>query len=98
MKKLYHAILYLALIALAIVVFIFSGWSPLRINLIIVIIAIFIFRKPLKNLTAYIFKKALYRAIVTAIINIIWAVFIFWFILDFSPDLFIALISFLVGL
>ncbi|MFX1273490.1 MAG: mechanosensitive ion channel domain-containing protein [Promethearchaeota archaeon] len=96
MKKIYFAILYLILIVLAIVIFIFSGWSPLRINLLIIIIAIFILRKPLKSFTVYLFKKPLYRAISAAIINIFWSIFILWFILDFSINLFIALISFLV--
>ena len=96
MKKLYYGILYTGLIAIAVVIFTFSGWNPLLINLIIINIIIFILRTPIKSITAYIFKKPLYRALISALINILWAIFIFWLIYLFSPDLFIALISFLI--
>ena len=96
MKKLYYGILYTGLITIAVIIFIFSGWNPLLINLIIINIIIFILRKPIKSITAYLFKKPLYRALISALVNILWAIFIFWVIFLFSPDLFIALISFLV--
>ncbi len=96
MKRFYRVLLYIVLSVIAIIIFIFSGWKPEVINLIIINIILFILRKPLKNFMTYVFKKPFHRTIMSALIDILWAVFIFWFISLFSQDLFIAMISFLV--
>ena len=96
MKKIYYGLIYLILIAIGILIFYFSGLDPLKIDLIIFIIIIYIIRKPLKSIGAFLFKKRIYRAILSMVINIIWFYFIFWLILLESPPFFLSMISFLI--
>lgn len=97
MKKFYYyLILYISLVIIALIIFAVSGWNPIIINLIILNIILFILHRPLKNLSKLVFKKKIYRAIISVSINIIWGVFFFWLILMLSIDYFIAILSFLV--
>jgi len=53
-------------------------------------------RKPLSSITVFIFKKRSYRMIVSISVNIIWSIFLFWFLIEFDPTLFFAIVPFLV--
>jgi len=53
-------------------------------------------RKPLSSITVLIFKKRSYRMIVFISVNIIWSIFLFWFLIEFDPTLFFAIVPFLV--
>ena len=96
MKKRYYALIYIIIIAILFWVFYLSPWEQIIIDLIIIIGIFYILRKPISSLFNYLVKKRLYRAIILTIYNIIWGFFIFWLLLEFSDELFIAIISFLI--
>ncbi len=96
MKKRYYALIYVILIAILFWVFYLSGWEQLIIDLIILSVIFYILRKPLSSFINYLIKKRLYRAIILAVYNIVWAFFLFWLLFAISLELFIALISFLI--
>jgi small-conductance mechanosensitive channel len=96
MKTKYSVLKYIILIVIGILVFLFSTWPQVVINLVLINILIYILRKPLKALAAYIFKKRFYKAIVSVTINIVWSSFmlaLLWFV---SDDLFLALLPFII--
>ncbi|MHA1318546.1 MAG: mechanosensitive ion channel domain-containing protein [Promethearchaeota archaeon] len=96
MKKKYYFLIYLILIIVAILVIYLSTWTQIVKILIVINIIIYIIRKPLGSITAAIFKKRSYRMIVSLTINIIWSIFLFWFLIEFDPTLFFAIVPFLV--
>lgn len=96
MKKKYYFLIYLILIIIAILVIYLSTWTQVVKNLIVIIIIIFIIRKPLNSIIAFIIKKRSYRMIVSFSVNIIWSIFLFWFLIEFDPTLFFAIVPFLV--
>jgi small-conductance mechanosensitive channel len=75
---------------------IFSGWEQIRIYLILINVIILVLRKPLVVLAAYLFKRRFYKTMVSIIINGVLGVFLLWLLLDFSAELFIALLSFMI--
>ena len=97
MKKRYYILISIILVVLALWVFYFSGGQLILINLILINIIIYFMRKPLFSLTAYIFRRKLYRAVFSITINTVWSVFIFWFLFAISAELFIAIISFMIA-
>lgn len=96
MKKKYYLLIYLILTIVAILVIYLSTWTQIEKNLIVVNIIIYIIRKPLSSITAFITKKRSYRTIVTISVNIIWSIFLFWFLIEFDSTLFFAIVPFLV--
>jgi hypothetical protein len=96
MKKIYYVIKYLILIIIALLVFFFSDWEQIIINLVLINITIYFIRKPLIALAAYIFKKRFYRAIISITINLTWVVFLFWLLFFLSQPLFFALVPFII--
>ncbi len=96
MKVKYTVLKYIILILIGILILLFSTWPQIAINLIIINILIYILRRPLIALAAYIFKKRFYRAIVSVTTNIVWSGFmlaLLWFV---SDDLFLALLPFII--
>lgn len=96
MKTKYSVLKYIILIVIGILVFLFSTWPQIVINLVIINIFIYILRAPLKALAAYIFKKRFYKAIISVTINIVWSGFLLallWFV---SDDLFLAFLPFII--
>ena len=96
MKKKYLFLIYLILIIVAILVIYLSTWTQVVKNLIVINIIVFIIRKPLSSITAFITKKRSYQMIVSISVNIIWSIFLFWFLIEFDPTLFFAIVPFLV--
>jgi len=96
MKKKYYFLIYLILSIVAILVIYLSTWTQLEKILIVINIIIYIIRKPLGSITAFISKKRSHRMIVSISVNIIWSVFLFWFLIEFDPTLFFAIVPFLV--
>ncbi len=96
MKKKYYFLIYLILIIVAILVIYLSTWKQVVKNLIVINIVVYIIRKPLSSITAFISKKHSYRMIVSISINVIWTIFLFWFLIEFNRPLFFAIVPFLV--
>ncbi|TES97087.1 MAG: mechanosensitive ion channel [Promethearchaeota archaeon] len=96
MKKKYYFLIYLILSIVAILVIYLSTWTQVVKILIVINIIIYIIRKPLGSITAAISKKRSYRMIVSLSVNIIWSIFLFWFLIEFDPTLFFAIVPFLV--
>ena len=96
MKKKYNFLIYSILIIVAILVIYLSTWTQVVKNLIVINIIVYIIRKPLSSITAFIFKKRSYRMIVSLSVNIIWSIFLFWFLIEFDRPLFFAIVPFLV--
>jgi len=59
-------------------------------------VVILFLRKLMINLMYFFFKKRFYQIIISIIVNIIWSFFIFWFLSLLSPELTLAIISFLI--
>jgi len=96
MKKKYLFLIYLILIIVAILVIYLSTWTQVVKNLIVINIIIFIIRKPLISITTVITKNRSYQMIVSISISVIWSIFLFWFLIEFDPTLFFAIVPFLV--
>ncbi len=96
MKKKYYFLTYLILIIVAILVIYLSTWTQVVKNLIVINIIVYIVHKPLNSITAFITKKRSYQMIVSLSVNIIWSIFLFWFLIEFDPTLFFAIVPFLV--
>ncbi|MHA2283768.1 MAG: mechanosensitive ion channel family protein [Promethearchaeota archaeon] len=96
MKKKYYLLIYLILTIVAILVIYLSTWTQVVKNLIVINIIVYIIRKPIISFTAFITKKRSYRTIVSISITIVWSVFLFWFLIEFDPTLFFAIVPFLV--
>jgi small-conductance mechanosensitive channel len=96
MKKKYYLLIYLILVIVAILVIYLSTWTQIVKNLILINIIIYIIRKPLTSITAFITKKRTYRTIVAIGVNVTWIVFLFWFLVEFDATLFFAIVPFLV--
>jgi len=96
MKKKYYFVIYVILSIVAILVIYLSTWTQLEKNLIVLNIIIYLIRKPLGSITTFISKKRSYRMIVSISVNIIWSIFLFWFLIEFDPTLFFAIVPFLV--
>ncbi len=97
MKKVYYILIYTVLLLLTLWVLYFSGWQQLIIILVIINVIIYAARKPLNGLAAIFFKeRKRYKVIISLTINLIWIIFLFWLLLIISPELFIAIISFLI--
>ncbi len=96
MKKKYYFLIYLILIIVAILVIYLSTWTQVVKNLIVINIIVYIIRKPLNSIIAFITKKRSYQMIVSISVNIIWSIFLFWFLIEFDPTLFFAIVPFLV--
>ncbi|MBD3193716.1 MAG: mechanosensitive ion channel [Candidatus Lokiarchaeota archaeon] len=101
MKKRYLIIIYALIITFTALIFFFPtfflpGVDPALVDLIILNLIIYLIRTPIIRLVAFIFDKNLMRILISTILNLIWAVFIMWFIFVLSFDLFIAIISFLI--
>lgn len=96
MKKKYYLLIYLILIVVAILVIYLSTWTQVVKNLIVVNIILYIIRKPIISVTAFITKKRSYRTFVSISVTLIWGIFLFWFLIEFNPTLFFAIVPFLV--
>lgn len=96
MKKKYYLLIYLVLTIVAILVIYLSTWTQTVKNLILINIIIYIIRKPLTSITAFITKKRTYRTIIAIGVNVTWIVFLFWFLIEFDATLFFAIVPFLV--
>ena len=96
MKKKYYFLIYVILSIVAILVIYLSTWTQIVKILIVINIIVYIIRKPLGSITAAISKKRHYRMIVSISVNTIWSVFLFWFLIEFDPTLFFAIVPFLV--
>ncbi len=79
MKKKYYLLIYSILIFAAILIIYLSIWTQVVKNLIVINIILYIIRKPISSITAFITKKRSYRTIVSISITIVWSVFLFWF-------------------
>jgi len=95
MKKKYYLVIYLILIVVAILVIYLSTWTQIVKNLIVVNIILYIIRKPIISITAIITKKRSYRTFVSISVTLIWGIFLFWFLIEFDPTLFFAIVPFL---
>ncbi len=96
MKKKYYLFIYLILTLFALLVIYLSTWTQVVKNLILINIIVYIVRKPLISITAFITKKRSYRTIVAMSVNVIWSIFLFLFLIEFDPTLFFAIVPFLV--
>ena len=96
MKKKYFLLIYLILVIVAISVIYLSTWSQVVKNLIVITIIIYIIRKPVSSITSFITKKRSYQTIVSVSVNIIWSIFLLWFLIEFESTLFFAIFPFLV--
>ena len=95
MKKKYYLLIYLILTLVAILVIYLSTWKQVVKNLILINIIVYIIRKPLSSITAFITKKRSYRTVVALSVTVIWSIFLFWFLIEFDPTLFFAIVPFL---
>jgi small-conductance mechanosensitive channel len=77
-------------------VIILSTWTQVVKNLILINIIVYAVRKPLSSITAFITKKRSIRTVVAISINVVWSIFLFWFLIEFDPTLFFAIVPFLV--
>lgn len=97
MKKRYLLIIYLILIVAAVLIFFFEPFSPIVRLLIIINIIIYLIRTPIIRIFRSIFKKrVIVRIVLSFGINITWGIFLMWLLLAFSPESFVALLSFLI--
>ncbi len=96
MNKKYYLLIYLILSISAILVIYLSTWTQVVKNLIVINIILYIIRKPLTSIISFITKKRSYRTIVSISVNIIWSIFLFWFLIEFDSTLFFAIVPFLV--
>ena len=96
MKKKYYILIYLILIIVALLVIYLSKWPQIVKNLIVINIIVYIIRKPLSSITTFITKKRSYQMIVSISVNIIWSIFLFWFLREFNQTLFFAIVPFLI--
>ena len=96
MKRRYYILISIILVLVALWVFYFSSWEPIFINLILINVIVYLVRKPLFNLAAYVFKSRFYRAVISITVNGVWGVFLLWLIFVISAELSIALISFMI--
>ena len=97
LKKIYYyLILAFISIPFLIWVYFFSYWDVSFKNLLVINVVILFLRKPMINLMYFFFKKRFYQIIISIIVNIIWSFFIFWFLSLLSPELTLAIISFLI--
>jgi len=97
LKKIYYyLILAFISIPFLIWVYLFSYWDVSFKNLLVINVIILILRKPFINLMYFFFKKRFYQIIISIIVNIIWSFFVFWLLSLFSPELTLAIISFLI--
>lgn len=96
MKKFTYPIYLIILFIVTLWIYFFSGWEQPLVNILIVNIIVYIIRVPLINLVRIIVKKKNIQVFISAIINVIWGVFIFLLIFILSTDLFIAVISYIL--
>lgn len=96
MKKIYYPIVLAFVMIFSFWLYFYSSWESILINLVIIILAIYILRKPSQSIIAFLFKKSLIRVIFSTGMNILFGFFVFWLIFLISFDFFIAIISFLV--
>lgn len=97
LKKIYYyLILAFISIPFLIWVYFFSYWEVSFKNLLVINVIILILRKSFINLMYFFFKKRFYQIIISIIVNLIWSFFVFWFLSLFSPELTLAIISFLI--
>ena len=96
MKKIYYPIYIVILVVVALWIYLFSGFDPLLVDLLLITIIIYIIRRPFINLVRFSIKKKIVQIVISSVINIIWGFFIFWLILILSIDLFIAVVSYIL--
>lgn len=97
MKKRYLLIIYVVLIIAAVLIYFFQPLDMMVRFLLIVNIVIYLIRTPVIRITRSVFKKSvLIRVGVSLGLNITWGVFLLWLLLAFSPEMFVALLSFLI--
>lgn len=96
MKKIYYPIYLIIFLAIALWLYLFSGWDQLLVNLILINLVIYLVRIPFINLVKYLIKKKTILVFISAVINIIWGFFIFLLIFILSTDLFIAVVSYIL--
>ena len=96
MKKKNYLLIYVILIIVAILGFYLSTYPQIVKNLIVVNIILYIIRKPIVSITAFITKKRSYRTFVSVSVTIIWGIFLFWFVFEFDSTLFFAIVPFLL--
>jgi len=96
MKKIYKILIWLAGIGIFLGVYFYFGFDQLLINLIILNIIAYFLRSIFIDISQGLIKNLIARYIIMVIINIVWLILPFWLILIISPDLFVAIISFLV--
>ncbi len=73
-----------------------SELNKLKVNLIIINLLVYIVRTLLIKLINILLKYKMLRFLITFFLNIIWIGFLFWLIFILSPELGIAIISFLI--
>jgi hypothetical protein len=97
MKKRYYVLIYISLILIGILIYYFNpDFKQAVVNLTLINIIIYIIRKPLFSLTAFLFKRRFYRAVISILVNLIWSIFLFWLLYEFSNSLFFAIVPFLI--
>jgi hypothetical protein len=97
MKKKYYALIYISLIVIAILIYYYNtNFEQVVLNLALISIIIYIVRKPIFNLTAFLFRKRFYHAVISIIVNLIWSIFLLWLLYEFSNPLFFAIVPFLI--
>lgn len=96
MKKLNLLIISIIIFVSTLLVYFFSGLNQELLNIFLISVIIYLLRTPIVRLIASIFRMKLIRIVISSIINIILLIFLFWFVFLLSPDLFIAIFSFMV--
>lgn len=97
MKKRYLLIIYVILIVVTVLIYLFEFYEPVVRLLILTNVVIYLIRIPIQRIIRSIFKKnVIIRIILSFGINIIWGIFLMFLLFAFSPESFIALLSFLI--
>jgi hypothetical protein len=96
MKKIYQFLIAAILVVVGYWVYFYSDIDQILINLILVNIVVYIIRTILVRISGEYLKGKIIRYIITIAINVIWAVFLFGLLFYISPNLSVAIISFLI--
>ncbi len=97
MKKRFLVIIYIILITSAVLICFVPTLDPIIQLLLVINISIYLIRTPISRIIASLLReKVIYRIIISLSINITWGVFLMLLLFALSPEMFIAILSFLI--
>ena len=96
MKRIYKIFIWIIIIGIFVLIYFYSGLSPLLLNLLLLNIVAYVLRSILIALFQSLIKNLFVRYIFMIIINILWLICPFLILAIYAPLFFVAIISFLV--